>query len=293
MSTPATVSAPPSVPASGEGRAPEQQYPEHLGGERPVRENLAHGREDHSMHWRLHLPTVPEASASLLRTIVIALFLLTFVLQPFLIPSESMEHTLLVGDFLLVNKQVYAPSSGLDRLLLPFRDVERGDIIVFHHPQPPYLVKRVVGVPGDRLRIEDGRVTVNGVSQDEPYAAFEPTAPNPFRDDFPAKVYTDPEVNPTWWREMQSLTKDGELVVPEGEYFVLGDNRNYSKDSRFWGFVPRQSIIARPLVVYFSLDRPSSTDVRQAADDRLGHDRELSTRLTGFARWKRIFHLVH
>ena len=99
---------------------------------------------------RLHLPTVAEALASLLRTIVAALFLLTFVLQPYLIPSESMEHTLLVGDFLLVNKQTFAPPGNLSGWLMPYREVARGDIVVFHHPQPPYLVKRVVGVPGDR-----------------------------------------------------------------------------------------------------------------------------------------------
>ena len=246
---------------------------------------------------RLHLPTVPEALATLLSLVVVALFLNTFVLQPYLIPSESMEHTLLVGDFLLVNKQVYAPAGSLSRRFMPYREVARGDIVVFRHPQPPFLVKRVVGVPGDRLRMEDGRVTVNGQTLDEPYAAFEPAARNPFRDDFPAKVYTDPEVDPAWWKQMQSLTRDGELVVPEGEYFVLGDNRNHSKDSRFWGFVPRSQIVARPLVIYFSVARPSTTDVQQAAlqatDDRLGHDRELSARLTGFARWKRIFHVVH
>jgi signal peptidase I len=252
-------------------------------------------RKSHPHMWQ-HLPTVPEALASLMRTIVIALFLLTFVLQPFLIPSESMEHTLLVGDFLLVNKQIFAPSGndhGFTRFLMPYRDVQRGDIVVFHHPDPPYLVKRVVGVPGDRIRIEDGRVTVNGVVLDEPYAAFEPAAANPFRDNFPARIYTDPNIDPTWWRELQTLTRDGELVVPPGEYFMLGDNRNHSKDSRFWGFVPRQAIIARPLVIYFSLRRPSTTDVQQAADDRLGHDRELSARLAAFARWKRIFRVVH
>jgi signal peptidase I len=241
-----------------------------------------------------HLPSVPEAFAMLLSLVVIALFLNTFVLQPFLIPSESMERTLLVGDFLLVNKQMYAPAGRLGRLLMPYRDVERGDIIVFHHPQPhPYLVKRVVGIPGDRLRIEDGRVMVNGLAQNEPYAAFEPAASNPFRDDFPAQIYTDPEVDPMWWRQMQNLTRNGELVVPAGQYFVLGDNRNHSLDSRFWGFVPRSQIVARPIVIYFSLDRPSTTDVQQAADDRLGHDRELSSRITGFARWKRIFQVVH
>jgi signal peptidase I len=245
----------------------------------------------------IHLPTVPEAFASLLQTVVVALFLLTFLLEPYLIPSESMEHTLLVGDFLLVNKQVYAPSDRMSRLLLPYHDVARGDVIVFRHPHPPFLVKRVVAVPGDRLRIEDGRVMVNGVAQDEPYAVFEPAASNPFRDDFPATVYTDPEVDPLWWRQMQSLTHNGELVVPDGKYFVLGDNRNHSLDSRFWGFVRRSDVVARPMVIYFSLTRPSTTDVQQvpiqASDDRLGHDRELSTKLTGFARWKRIFHVVH
>ncbi|MGO9318785.1 MAG: signal peptidase I [Terracidiphilus sp.] len=258
-----------------------------------------------SSHWftqlRLQLPTVPEALASLLRTVVVALFLLTFVLQPYLIPSESMERTLLVGDFLLVNRQVFAPSGTLTRHLLPYREVARGDIVVFHHPQPPYLVKRVVGLPGDRLRINDGRVIVNGVILDEPYAAFEPVAGNTVSDDFPARVYTDPQVDPAWWKQMQSLTRDGDLVVPQDEYFVLGDNRNHSMDSRYWGFVSRQQIVARPLVIYFSLSRPSTTDVQQTAmlaalqarDDRLGHDRQLSARLTGFARWKRIFRVVH
>jgi len=243
------------------------------------------------------LPNLPEACATLVRMVVVVLFLHTFILQPFLIPSESMEHTLLVGDFLLFNKQVYAPANDSTRWLMPYRDVERGDIVVFHHPHPEYLVKRVVGIPGDRLRIEDGRVTVNGQALEEPYATFEPAAPSAFRDNFPARIYTDPQVDPDWWKQMQSLVHNDELVVPPGEYFVLGDNRNHSKDSRFWGFVERSEIVARPLVIYFSVSRPSSTDVQQAGlearDDRLGHDRQLPTKLTGFARWKRIFRVVH
>jgi signal peptidase I len=249
-------------------------------------------------HHHLHLPTVPEALASLLVLVIASLFLHTFVLQPLVIPSESMEHTLLVGDFLLFNKQIYAPADRLTSELLPYRSIQRGDIIVFHHTQPPMLVKRVVGLPGDHLRIENGQVFVNGRALREPYAAFEPAPSNSFRDNFPAAVYTDPEVDPDWWREMQSLAHNGELVVPAGEYFVLGDNRNHSKDSRFWGFVPRQAIIARPLVIYFSLNRASTTDVdpaaaQQASNDRLGHERELAERIVGFARWGRIFHVVH
>jgi signal peptidase I len=281
MTTPTQIAAEPAV-------APVAESPG-----RPAVEPVPAPPPHPHHHHHLHVPTLPEALASVLRTVVIALFLLAFVLQPYLIPSESMEHTLLVGDFVLVNKQIFAPAGHLGRWLLPYRDIERGDIVVFHHPEHPYLVKRVVGLPGDRLRIENGRVAVNGIPLDEPYAAFEPAAPNPFADDFPADVYSDPRVHLDWWRQIRSLTQDGELIVPPGEYFVLGDNRNHSEDSRFWGFVPRQAIVARPLVIYFSLKRPSTTDVQQAADDRLGNDGEISARLKGFARWKRIFQVVH
>ena len=285
------MSTPAQAPGSPTGQVPEMPF---VSGDR--------ARSTAWANAKLHLPTVPEAFASLLRTIVVALFLLTFVLQPFLIPSESMEHTLLVGDFLLVNKQILAPigmpgsfGGRLESTLLPYRNVERGDIVVFHHPDPhyPLLIKRVIGIPGDHVRMEAGRVEVNDVPLSEPYAAFEPAAANAFRDNFPAGQYTDPNIDPDWWHEMPKLTENGELVVPQGMYFVLGDNRNHSEDSRYWGLVPRQAIIARPLVIYFSLRRPSATDVEQVQDDRLGHDSELSARLAGFARWKRIFRVVH
>lgn len=276
MSTPAQVTGQPPAPVSRlAGSAPHRAF----------------------ASLRLNLPTVPEAGASLLRTVVVALFLLTFILQPFLIPSESMEHTLLVGDFLLVNKQIFGPAGNpgsLERAILPYRDIQRGDIVVFHHPKPfPLLIKRVIGLPGDHIRIQDGRVDVNGVALDEPYVSFEPVVASPFRDNFPFRICSDPNITSDWCRQMQSLTHNGELVVPRGMYFVLGDNRNHSDDSRFWGLVPRKAIIARPLVIYFSLTRPSTTDVQQASDDRLGHDTELSARLAGFARWSRIFRVVH
>jgi signal peptidase I len=249
---------------------------------------------------REHLPTLPQALASLMQTVVVALFVLTFIVQPLLIPSESMERTLLIGDFLLFNKQTYAPADRIGRWLLPYRSPARGDIVVFRHPYPPMLVKRVVGVPGDRLRVVNGLVFINGVALDEPYAAFEPAQADPGRDNFPGE---DPPrlVDPEWRRQMWSLTRDGELTVPPGEYFVMGDNRNHSGDSRYWGFVPRDAFVGRPLVIYFSLDRPSPTDVKQIpqdtaqppADDRLGHERELAAKIEGFARWRRIFHVVH
>jgi signal peptidase I len=236
-----------------------------------------------------------------MQTVVVALFVLTFIVQPVLIPSESMERTLLVGDFLLFNKQIYAPADRLSRWLLPYRSPARDDIIVFRHPYPPMLIKRVVGLPGDRLRIVSGQVFINGVALREPYAAFEPAPPNSARDNFPGEIYTGPQVDPEWWREMRSLTRDGELTVPPDQYFVLGDNRNHSWDSRYWGFVPRDAVVGRPLVIYFSLDRPSTTDVEQMppepaqppADDKLGHERELAAKVAAFARWRRIFHVVH
>jgi len=150
---------------------------------------VPHPAERWTSRPRLSLPTLPEAFASLLQTVVVALFLLTFLLEPYLIPSESMEHTLLVGDFVLVNKQVYAEPGTLGRWLLPYRNVARGDIVVFHHPHPPFLVKRVVGIPGDRLRIEDGRVTVNGFSSS-------PTRPSSRRSPIPSAMNFPPRSAP-------------------------------------------------------------------------------------------------
>lgn len=235
----------------------------------------------------------PEAIASLLRTVIIALFVLTFVSQPMVIPSESMEHTLLVGDFLLMNRATLAPP-GIWKRVLPYDGVKRGEIVTFHSPLNPkeFLVKRVIGMPGDRLRIDRETVFINGQPLDESYATFEPTAENQYLDRFPTNVYSDPGVEPGWWKQMQQLTRNGELVIPAGEYFMLGDNRNHSRDSRYWGFVSRDQIVARPLVIYFSLKRPSRTDVQQAADDRLGQQGDVAGGWKAFARWKRIFRVV-
>ena len=254
----------------------------------------------HFAQFRAHLPNVPHVLASLMQTVVVALFVLTFIVQPLLIPSESMERTLLVGDFLLFNKQTYATPGPISRWLLPYRNPARGDIVVFRHPDPPMLIKRVVGVPGDRLRIADGQVFINGVALREPYAAFEPAPSDPGRDNFPGEE-APRLIDPEWRRQMWSLTSDGELTVPPGEYFVMGDNRNHSRDSRYWGFVPRDAFVGRPLVIYFSLDRPSPSDVEPVpeetaqppADDKLGHERELAAKVAAFARWRRIFHVVH
>ncbi|MFC5861536.1 signal peptidase I [Acidicapsa dinghuensis] len=235
----------------------------------------------------------PEAFTSLLRTLIVALFVLTFITQPMVIPSESMEHTLLVGDFLLMNREALAPP-GIWKRILPYDGVQRGEIVTFHSPlnRKEYLVKRVIGMPGDHLRIDHGAVFVNDQLLDEPYATFEPIPENPYLDRFPTNVYSDPGVEPGWWKQMQQLSHNGELVIPAGKYFMLGDNRNHSRDSRYWGFVSRDEIVARPLVIYFSLTRPSRTDVQQASDDRLGQQGDAPGSWAGFARWKRIFRVV-
>jgi signal peptidase I len=219
----------------------------------------------------------------LLEIVIVAVFLTTFLVQPMRIPSESMVPTLRVGDFLLVDMQSFAPSGALDRLLLPPARVERGELAVFHNPvedsegsdgaseapPPALLVKRVIGLPGDRLRLRDGRVLVDESLLPEPYAFYAPSRPNNFRDDFPSLREADPNVEPGWWIELRRTAASGELTVPPGCYFVLGDNRNDSEDSRYWGFVPGDAIVGRPLLVYFAQRRPEASGAGASLRQRL------------------------
>jgi signal peptidase I len=248
----------------------------------------------HKHHTHLIFPNLLDTFRSLLAVIVIALFVLTFVVQPFRIPSESMERTLLVGDFLLVNKVVFG-SPGVWHWLLPYGQVSRHDVVVFHFPLDPsdHVVKRVVGVPGDHIRLQNGVVVINGDKQNEPFAIFDGAYQDSFRDQFPARLYTDPGVDTHWWIQMRSEVKDGELVVPPNLYFVLGDNRNHSRDSRYWGFVPRANIVGLPFVIYFSLHEPSETDTNTLPDDRLGHEKSPLDSVMEFARWSRMFRVIH
>jgi len=191
---------------------------------------------------------------SLLEFLVVALFALTFILQPFRIPSASMVPTLRVGDFLMVDKQSYEPEGALSWLLPP-SGIHRGDLVVFHYPVDPsmHLVKRVVAVPGDHVRLKNGRVWINGQRVSEPYAFYSPAAVDDFRDNFPSLRQADPSLDPNWWMRLRRTVVDGEITVPKGQLFVLGDNRNDSEDSRYWGFVPESDVVGRPFVVYFSI----------------------------------------
>ena len=208
----------------------------------------------------LLLDAAAQVLTSLARLTVLSLFVITFLLQPSQIPSGSMEPTMLVGDFVLVNKQSFAPA-GHWRWLLPYRDPARDDIIVFHYPVKPadLLVKRVIAVPGDRLHLHRGAVVLNGVALNEPFTRYDTVEPSLFRDEFPTLERADPAVEAPWWIDLRRRMRAGELPVPAGRYFAMGDNRNNSQDSRFWGFVPRESIVGEPLLVYLSVDRSAGT----------------------------------
>jgi signal peptidase I len=222
----------------------------------------------------------------LLYILVVALFVMTFAVQPFRIPSPSMEPTLLVGDFLLVDKQ---PDASSVHGLLPASSIQRRDVVVFHFPVDPniHLVKRVIGLPGERLHLRNGRVYIDGTLLDEPYAVYRHAAPDRYRDNFPLVGDADPAVNSDWFIRMHRLVRNGELTIPPGQYFVMGDNRNDSDDSRYWGLVPRAAIVGKPLLVYFSLrDRDPDAGPVLPGTPVEPHG------LLDFARWDRTLRIV-
>jgi len=228
---------------------------------------------------------------SLMGTIVIAIFVITFIVQAFQIHSESMENTLLVGDYLLVDKLCYGGRGPGDHLM-PYQRISRGDVIVFHYPVDPkqHFVKRVIGVPGDRLRMMNKTVFINGKPLNEPYVRFMEPPNNLFRDNFPrTDMPTIYGMEGKWWLEMHKLVEDGELIVPQGHYFVMGDNRDDSQDSRYWGFVPRENIIGRPLLIYWSV---KTIDQDPLADKSYRFVYAL-THLFQNTRWNRTLRLIH
>jgi len=230
---------------------------------------------------------------SLATTIVIAVFVITFVVQAFQIPSESMEKTLLIGDYLLVDKVHYG-SSRLWNWLLPYHTVQRQDILVFRYPVNPqqHFVKRVVALPGDRVRLINKHVYVNGVRQDDDYATFNWSQHDKFRDNFPDGGLFGDKISSKWFLQAQKLVEDNELIVPQGSYFVLGDNRDDSYDSRYWGFVPAENIVGRPLLIYFSLDRKEALLPGDLRSDKLSLLTYNVTHLVDSLRWRRMLRTV-
>jgi signal peptidase I len=219
---------------------------------------------------------------------VVLVFATSTIAQPFVIPSGSMEGTLMTGDHVIVDKLAYSPWDPATKRLLPYEDVKRGDIIVFRYPPDirQNYVKRVVGVPGDRIRIVDKQVYRNGIRLDEPYVQH--VFPNyvAYRDDFPLNA---PGNLPARAKEMLATNLEGgEVVVPPGMYFAMGDNRDNSEDSRYWGFVPRENIIGKPVIVFWSYDAPRE----DLTEYSMHHAIDLAEHFFSKTRWDRTLKLL-
>jgi signal peptidase I len=226
-------------------------------------------------------------------TILLLLFGATTLVQAFVIPTASMEGTLLVGDHLLVDKLAYAPSGSATRHLLPYDDVHRGDIIVFRYPVniKETYIKRVMGVPGDRIHLQNKQVFLNGHTLTEPYVVHRTNDIEPYRDNFPSGRGA---LLSLYARGQTMLDRDvanGELVVPPDNYFAMGDNRDNSSDSRYWGFVPRENIIGKPLIVYWSYD--ASTEDLSDPGLSVQHLIDILIHFPTKTRWSRTLRLVH
>ena len=229
-------------------------------------------------------------------TALLLVFGTTAVAQPFVIPTGSMEDNLVVGDHLMVDKLAYAPSGRVGKYLLPYQEPKHGDIIVFRYPPDinVTLVKRLIGLPGDRLKISNGIVFRNGVRLNEPYV-YHKYAYNPAFDNFPDGCCRPVREVIGVERQRRMLIEnvvDGELVVPAGNYFAMGDNRDNSSDSRFWGFVPRDNVIGKPVFIYWSY-RASTEELTGASAGALfTHFVDLGEHFFTRTRWQRTFKLV-
>jgi signal peptidase I len=225
--------------------------------------------------------TVREYFESIIIAVILALFIRTFVVQAFKIPTGSMENNLLIGDHLLVNKFVFGSSrSAIEKRLLPETDVKRGDVIVFKYPEEPDrdFIKRVIGLPGETLLVKDKRVYVNGKQLDEPYVHYLQPPPEP------SEVH---EVTSFDVREQY-----GPVTIPEDHYFMMGDNRDNSQDSRYWGFLPRSYIKGKAVIVYWSYEAG-----REEVDDPslVGRVKGLASVAVHFftrTRWGRLLHQI-
>jgi signal peptidase I len=240
-----------------------------------------------------------RACASYLTIAAVWLFVMTFVFQNFFIPSSSMASTILVGDHVLAERINVAPASNWAPFV-PYRQIHRGDVIVFYKPLEENgshmtLVKRVVGIPGDRIHLRNGIVFLNGVAQNEPQAAkpVPGAGYDAYVNDFPS-VAADSEigVSAIWSLSLPSAMEGDDIVVPPGKYFAMGDNRTNSVDSRYWGFVPRENIIGRPLFVYWSIKIPESNDTDVALTEQAQSTAHELLHFFSDTRWSRTFHRV-
>ena len=241
--------------------------------------------------------TTVEFLASLAAVLVTGLFIITFIVQAFEIPSSSMENTLLIGDHVFVNREQFAPPTRWLGPILPYRDIHRQDIVVFLSPAEPglYVVKRIIGAPGDRIHLQDGVVYRNGEKLDEPYVIHQAGGENynPYRDNFPSVLPSEySNVVPEWQSSMKQYIQGDDLVVPPDRYFAMGDNRDVSYDSRYWGFIPRENVIGRPMFIYWSFLTPPDQYLQKGLGQRLSFVAHVVIHFFDETRWRRTFRIV-
>jgi len=234
--------------------------------------------------------TPAEFLSSMAVVFATALFILTFNIQAFEIPTSSMENTLLIGDHVFVDRITVAPPTHW-AFFEHYRPIQRGDIIVFYSVETPdlHLVKRVIGIPGDRIHLREGRVYRNGEPLNEPYVIHSMGDYIPYRDEFPAIPAW--EANDTviaGW----PMREGDDIVVPPGRYFVMGDNRDVSHDSRYFGCIPRENVIGRPLFIYWSFETPPLQWQKTDIGDRLAFYGHVTLHFFDETRWSRMFRPV-
>jgi signal peptidase I len=216
-------------------------------------------------------------------TIVMFLFATTSLLQAYVVPTGSMEGSLRVGDHMLVDRVAFAEPGPFGRGILPYRELARGDIVCFLFPEDirQTYVKRVIGLPGDRVRLDHGEVIRNGSRLIEPYTQHIATLPDAYRDNFPLPPGV--ETTPRGRDMLEHHVFNGEVRIPPDTLFVLGDNRDNSLDSRYWGFVPRSYVVGKPLLVYWSYDAPTA----ELTEWTVSHLLDLAQHFFTKTRWER------
>ncbi|MBI2684910.1 MAG: signal peptidase I [Acidobacteria bacterium] len=220
--------------------------------------------------------------------IVLLVWFTSTVAQPFVVPTASMESTIMTGDHLIVDKIPYSPPGPVTKYLLPYQDVRRGDVVVFRYPlniNMPY-VKRVIGIPGDRIQFIDKKLILNGKPTEEPYAQFVGPNMDPYAANFPAVAPS--YVYPRGAEMLRDNVKDGVLTVPQGYFLCMGDNRENSDDSRYWGLVPRENVIGKPLIIWWSFE--ASTE--HLATYSVGQVWNLVTNFFQKTRWSRTLKFI-
>jgi signal peptidase I len=223
--------------------------------------------------------TIREYAESIVIAVILALFVRTWVVQAFKIPTGSMENNLLIGDHLLVNKFVFGPTvASIDRAALPIRNIRRGDVVVFKYPQEPErdFIKRVIGLPGETVALRAKKVYIDGQPLDEPYVHFLQPASD-------AQEVTLFDVREQY----------GPVKVPDGQYFVMGDNRDNSQDSRYWGFLPAHYVKGRALMIYWSYESGREDYLDEGVGATAKRLLSVVTHFFTKTRWERLFHPIH